>query len=98
MVASLRLKTLDVVEAVAAWQRKTNSSGYPFIYRGEPYLPAMGPDLHFLDRAPFLEGRFVRGPASSDPFLMDLTPEGVPLEEADSFDMRRGEAITKPQP
>jgi hypothetical protein len=44
LVGQLRQRTLDVVEAIAAWHRRT-MSGSPFMYYGRNYLAGIGPDL-----------------------------------------------------
>lgn len=91
LVANLRLKTLDVIEAHAAWQRKVSGPPEAFTYRGRPYLTHMGEGLLFLDAASWLAGRFIRCKAADDCLLVELTPDGVPIDDVTSFDMRRGE-------
>jgi collagen type II alpha len=45
----------------------------------------------FLDTQPFLRLRLHEQKAVEDPFLPDVTPDGIPIEEATSTDLRRGE-------
>jgi hypothetical protein len=45
----------------------------------------------FLDVQPFLRLRLHEQKAVEDPFLPDVTPDGIPIEEATSTDLRRGE-------
>lgn len=44
LVSQLRARTLDVVEALAAWHRHAQSPE-PFMYNGAPYMMNIGPDL-----------------------------------------------------
>ena len=44
LVGTLRQRTLDAVEAIAAWHRKTGSPD-PFVYYGADYLACVGVDL-----------------------------------------------------
>lgn len=45
----------------------------------------------FLDQQPFLRSRLHGGTkCSEDPFLCALTPDGIPIEEATTTDLRRG--------
>ncbi|KXZ53645.1 hypothetical protein GPECTOR_6g562 [Gonium pectorale] len=89
LVSSLRQRTLDAVESIAAWRRKVSPTE-PFIYFGVDYLAGIGPDASFLDALPFLRSRLSFGRAADDPFLAELTPDGVPIEEATTCDLRRG--------
>ena len=50
----------------------------------------MGEDLGFLDVANWLAGRFLRCKAVEDCLLVELTPDGIPIDDVTSFDMRRG--------
>lgn len=85
-----------MIEAHAAWQRKVSGPLEPFTYRGKPYLTHMGQGLSFLDAAPWLSGRFIRCQAVEDCLLAELTPDGVPIDNVTSFDMRRGEQQVQP--
>ncbi|GFR44089.1 hypothetical protein Agub_g5251, partial [Astrephomene gubernaculifera] len=85
LVATLRQRTLDAVEAIAAWRRKVSPTD-PFIYFGVDYLAAIGPDTCFLDELPFLRSRLTFGKAADDPFLAEVTPDGIPIEEATTCD------------
>ncbi|EFJ48469.1 hypothetical protein VOLCADRAFT_90723 [Volvox carteri f. nagariensis] len=89
LVGTLRQRTLDVIEAIAAWRRKVNPAD-PFIYYGVDYLAAIGPDVGFLDELPFLRSRLTFTRAADDPFLSEVTPDGIPIEEATTCDLRRG--------
>ncbi|KAG2429849.1 hypothetical protein HXX76_010631 [Chlamydomonas incerta] len=89
LVGTLRQRTLDAVESIAAWRRKVSPSE-PFVYYGVDYLAAIGPDCGFLDSLPFLRSRLSFGKAADDPFLVELTPDGIPIEEATTCDLRRG--------
>lgn len=44
LVQQLRARTLDCVEALAAWHRRTGSTA-PFMYYGANYLASIGADL-----------------------------------------------------
>ena len=44
LVGQLRQRTLDAIECIAAWKRKTRSPE-PFIYYGNDYLGGIGQDL-----------------------------------------------------
>ncbi len=90
LVGTLRQRTLDAVECIGAWQRKSGRSSEPFIYYGTDYLANIGVDLRFLDQQPFLRTRLVNSRAVDDPFLLEVTPDGIPIEEATTCDMRRG--------
>ena len=61
------------------------------MYYGVDYLANIGPDLAFLDDLAFLRTRLVSSKAVSDPFLVEVTPDGIPMEEATTCDLRRGE-------
>ncbi|GIL54900.1 hypothetical protein Vafri_10603 [Volvox africanus] len=89
LVGTLRQRTLDVIESIAAWRRKVNPSD-PFIYYGVDYLAAIGPDVGFLDELPFMRTRLTFSRAAEDPFLAEVTPDGIPIEEATTCDLRRG--------
>jgi len=89
LVSNLRQRTLDTIEAIGSWHRKTGSAT-PFVYYGTDYLSRVGPDLGFLDGLVFLSSRLVSRRAADDPFLMEVTPDGVPIEEATAMDLRRG--------
>ena len=39
--------------------------------------------------------RLVQRRAVEDPFLMEVTPDGIPIEEATSTDLRRGESYMR---
>eukprot|EP00798_Chlamydomonas_sp_ICE-L_P014827 gene14827-20880_t len=88
LVGNLRGRTLDTVEVIAAWKRKTNSPE-PFVYYGKDYLATVGPDLAFLDQLSFLRSRLQQKKAADDPFLVEVTPDGIPIEEATTCDLRR---------
>ncbi|GAX74460.1 hypothetical protein CEUSTIGMA_g1909.t1 [Chlamydomonas eustigma] len=90
LVGTLRQRTLDTIESIAAWQRKTGGNREPFIYYGTDYLLSMGADLKFLDQQAFLSTRLIQTKAVDDPFLLDVTPDGIPIEEATTCDLRRG--------
>ncbi len=53
-------------------------------------LPGIGPDTSFLDSLPFLRSRLTFTRAADDPFLIEITPDGIPIEEATTCDLRRG--------
>ncbi|GLI67280.1 hypothetical protein VaNZ11_011465, partial [Volvox africanus] len=89
LVGTLRQRTLDVIESIAAWRRKVNPSD-PFIYYGVDYLATIGPDVGFLDELPFMRTRLTFSRAAEDPFLAEVTPDGIPIEEATTCDLRRG--------
>ncbi|GIL82880.1 hypothetical protein Vretimale_8381 [Volvox reticuliferus] len=89
LVGTLRQRTLDVIESIAAWRRKVNPTD-PFIYYGVDYLAAIGPDVGFLDELPFMRTRLTFSRAAEDPFLAEVTPDGIPIEEATTCDLRRG--------
>ena len=85
LVTALRKQTLDVVEAVSSWQRR---SAVPrqFIYRGEDYFRTLGGDLEFLEGCTFVVTRVkhIEGyRITEDPFLKYLTADCIPVDEAD---------------
>ncbi|WIA38646.1 hypothetical protein OEZ86_001956 [Tetradesmus obliquus] len=90
LVASLRSKTLDVIECHAAWQRKISNPSEPFSYKGRPYLLSMGQGLGFLDEAGWLAGRLLHCSAVQDVLLAELTPDGVALDAVAGCDVRHG--------
>jgi hypothetical protein len=90
LVASLRAKTLDVIESHAAWQRKISDPLQPFTHMGRPYLLTMGQGLGFLDEAPWLAGRLLHCAAVEDVLLAELTPDGVALDAVAGCDVRHG--------
>ena len=49
------------------------------------------PRSQFLDQQPFLRTRLVQRRAVDDPFLLEVTADGIPIEEATTCDLRRGE-------
>lgn len=89
LVGTLRSRTIEVVEAIASWRRKV-SPDEPFVYYGVDYLANIGPDVAFLDALPFLRSRLTFTKAAEDPFLCEVTPDGIPIEEATTCDLRRG--------
>ncbi len=44
LVGQLRSRTLDVVETLAAWHRRSQTAEH-FVYYGSPYMLNIGPDL-----------------------------------------------------
>ncbi|MEW5314079.1 MAG: hypothetical protein WDW38_005602 [Sanguina aurantia] len=88
-ISMLRQRTLDVVEAVAAWHRRVGNPE-PFVYYGNDYLANIGPDLAFIDHLAFLRSRMTFTTAVTDPFLIEVTSDGVVIEEASTCDLRRG--------
>lgn len=56
LVGTLRQRTIEAVEAIGAWHRKTHSD-LPFVYYGVDYLGTIGQDLRFLDMFAFLKSR-----------------------------------------
>lgn len=75
----MRQRTLEAVEAIAVWQRRSGSAE-PFYYKGLNYLQRLGMDLEFLERASFMRGRMMTCRVSEDPFLKELTADGMPIE------------------
>lgn len=53
------------------------------------FVPA-GPDLAFIDHLAFLRSRMTFTTAVTDPFLIEVTSDGVVIEEASTCDLRRG--------
>lgn len=90
LIGTLRQRTLDCIECIVAWRRKTKATE-PFIYYGKDYMANIGPDLKFLDDRAFLSDRMMNQKASEDPFLVEITADGVPIEEVSDMDIRRGE-------
>lgn len=69
------------------WQRiLCNTTPSP-----SPLLPS--PLLQFLDGCAFLATRLTQRPAVEDPFLVEITPDGIPLEEPTTMDLRRSECL-----
>jgi hypothetical protein len=60
---------------------------------GTDYMGVLGPDLAFLDSVPFLRNRLTFTRAAEDPFLVEVTPDGIPIEEATTCDLRRGRLL-----
>ncbi|KAJ9521174.1 hypothetical protein QJQ45_022901 [Haematococcus lacustris] len=99
LVGQLRARTLDCVEALGCWHRRT-ASPTPFMFYGSNYLVGIGHDLvplalppptqAFLDAQPFMRLRLEGLRAVDDPFLLSVTPDGIPLEEASTPELRRG--------
>jgi len=89
LVGAVRTRTLEAVEAIAVWQRRAGG-GDAFYYRGSDFLASLGYDLDFLERASFMRNRGMSVRVTEDPFLKELTPDGMPIEEATPFDFRRG--------
>ena len=52
---------------------------------------SLTPRSQFLDQQPFLRTRLVQRRAVDDPFLLEVTADGIPIEEATTCDLRRGE-------
>ncbi|KAG1672708.1 hypothetical protein FOA52_005185 [Chlamydomonas sp. UWO 241] len=96
LIANLRQRTLDAVEAIGAWHRKTHTAA-PFVYYGADYLAGIGRDHAFLDSHAFLSSRLASGSAASDPFLLNVTPDGVPIECPTDSDIRRGASRFTPE-
>lgn len=44
----------------------------------------------FLDAAPFLRNRLCTVRAVEDPFLTEVTVDGIPIDAASTSDLRRG--------
>lgn len=85
LVCTLRTKTLQVTEAHAAWKRKVADQAEPYTYKGKPYLLTMGEGLRFLDDAPWLAGRLLHCKAVQDVLLVEITPDGVPIDDVTSL-------------
>eukprot|EP00798_Chlamydomonas_sp_ICE-L_P030482 gene30482-35498_t len=84
LVGNLRQRTIEAVEQCAAWRRKTNSKT-AYVYYGQYYLSTVGQDM----QVPYLRSRLLGARAVDDPFLTRLTLDGVPIEDATEYDMRR---------
>ncbi len=48
------------------------------------------PRPQFLDQQAFLHTRLIQRRAVDDAFLLEVTPDGIPIEEATPCDLRRG--------
>jgi hypothetical protein len=65
--------------------------------RGRPYLLHLSEDLHFLQHFPFMQAQFAwscartPGHQSPDPWLLSLTPNGIPLNMAAILTKRYGQ-------
>uniref|UniRef100_A0A7S3QPF6 Uncharacterized protein n=1 Tax=Dunaliella tertiolecta TaxID=3047 RepID=A0A7S3QPF6_DUNTE len=94
LVTQLRHRTLDTIEAIGAWHRRTDSSE-PFMFANVGnYLAYIGSDLAFLDETPFVKHRLYSVKAVDDPFLTEITPDGVPIDAASTVDLRRNAKFT----
>lgn len=54
------------------------------------FLMPAGPDLAFIDHLAFLRSRMTFTTAVTDPFLIEVTSDGMVIEEASTCDLRRG--------
>lgn len=61
-VNELRLRTLDAVEAITAYERVV-APGSHFVYNGDPYLEKLVLDVRFLDHIICLTERMKHHPA-----------------------------------
>lgn len=71
-VQQLRLRTIEAVEAIAAFERFAGPT-HPFSFHGEDYLHKMLVDVSFLDDVECLQDRMSYHSAGDDPFLRSLT-------------------------
>eukprot|EP00939_MAST-03C_sp_MAST-3C-sp1_P004778 g4778.t1 len=79
----LKLATVEVVEAVVRWRRK--SHGYPFIWNGENVLLRMSSQLNFLEERPKLREWIALPSLRRNPFLQfDTLEDASPFQVLDA--------------